>query len=354
MLIAVGSYTEPYGDFRAQGEGVSLVSLSSEGMIRCINSICLPNPSYLHHSKICNRTYATVETFDSRAALVSLELHQPDSKFSVSAQAPINGRLPCHIDIHPRGRWIASACYGTGEVIVKGLTDRGDFDPLPGHEIRRTGGGPHTVRQTRSHPHGAYFSPDGRWLLVPDLGTDEVAAFPFDPLKGTLGPPRTWLAPPGTGPRTLAFSKCGRHVVLVSELSSEVSWLNWQDGIMVERVRVSSREPAEPSKRADNTAAGLRMHPDGVHFGVTNRGDNSISIFRMNADDWSLRRRLTIPSGGSKPRDFGFSPCGRWLISVNQDSDNCVLFKISLSDDPRATKTAETAIRSPCNVCFVT
>ena len=354
FLFAVGSYTEPYGDFRAQGKGVSLIGLSSEGILRRISTICLPNPSYLRHSKNHGRIYAAIETLDSRAALVSLELHQPDLSFSLSAQASINGRLPCHIDLHPRGRWIATACYGTGEVFVKGLTTRGDLDRLPGHETRRTGSGPHPVRQTRSHPHGAYFSPDGRWLLVPDLGTDEVAAYPFDTRKGTLGTPRTWLAPPGTGPRTVAFSKCGRHAVLVSELSSEVSWMNWQDGIIDERVRVSSRDPANLSKRADNTAAGLRMHPDGIHFGVTNRGDDSISIFRMNADAMTLQRQLTIPSGGKKPRDFGFSPCGGWLVSVNQDSDNCVLFKISLMDEPRAIMTAETVIRSPCNVCFAT
>ncbi len=294
-----------------------------------------------------------METADYRAALVSLKLRQSGSRFRVSDRIPVEGRLPCHIDLHPSGRWIACACYETGNVLVKGISGSGDFDPNSGSEILRSGSGLHPVRQTSSHPHGALFSPDGRWLLVPDLGTDELAVYPFNHRIGACGTPFTWRAPSGSGPRTLAFSNCGQAVVLVSELSSEVSTLQWRDGTIWHQARMSSQAPVMASTNTGNTASGLRMHPDGVHFAVTNRGDDSISVFRMDSPDGSFARCLTFPSGGKKPRDCGFSPCGRWLISANQDSDSCILFEVSFRPLPVVQRIAGIAVRSPSNICFL-
>ncbi len=354
IRFAVGSYTESYGDFRALGNGISEIGLSGEGVLQHVGSATLLNPSYLRYSAVNRRVYTTIEAADCRAALVSLELSQSGTRLRVSARIPVEGQLPCHLDLHQSGRWIACACYDSGNVLVKGISDIGDFDPASGSEILRSGSGPHPVRQTRSHPHAALFSPDGRWLLVPDLGTDELAVYPFNNQTGACGMPFTWPAPSGSGPRTLAFSNCGQFVVLVSELSSEVSTLKWQNGAIMHRASLSSRYPEMASEKIDNTASGLRMHPNGVHFAVTNRGDDSISIFRMDPRDGSLAWCLTIPSGGAKPRDCGFSPCGRWLISANQDSDNCILFEVGFRPLPVVRQIAGIAVRSPSNICLLT
>ena len=352
--IAVGSYTESYGEFRARGGGVSILCLSPSGSLRLVDRVHSPNPSYLVHLAAFDVLHATIETPDHRAGLVSLRTPLSDNPVRVADATPLKGRLPCHIDLHPDGRWIACACYGSGDVIVKGISNNGRIVLHSGDRILRVGSGPHPVRQTRSHPHGAVFSPDGRWLLVPDLGTDQLAAYPFDVLTGALGSPRNWHAPAGSGPRTVAYSKCGHFILLTSELSSEVSMLRWQGGTLTETCRVSSRDSSTPAERRENTAAGLRLHPDGIHVGVTNRGDDSISVFGMDAGARSLRRCQTLPSGGRKPRDIGFSPCGRWLISANQDSDSCVLFGVDPSSASGFLQAlAEIEVPSPSCVCFL-
>ncbi len=352
-IFAVGSYTESYGQFRARGCGVSVVCLSGDGGLRCMDSLALPNPSYLVGSSSHNVLYATIETLDSRAALVTLEMLPGDNRLHIAGRSQIDGRLPCHLDLHPNGRWIACACYGSGHVMVRQISRRGTIEAGSGDQVDRFGSGSHPLRQTGSHPHGTVFSPDGRWLVVPDLGTDEVAAYPFDACLGRLAEPKIWQAPPGSGPRTLAFSDCGGYILLASELSSEVSLLRWQGGSIREACRMSSRDPSDLSKASENTAAGLRWHPDGIHFGVTNRGDDSISIFCLDRGNVALRHRMTIPSGGQKPRDLRFSPCGRWLISANQDSDSCILFEIRLSSEPSAREAARLAVRSPSCICFL-
>lgn len=352
-LIAIGSYTESYGKFRAHGDGITVIGLSARGNLDVVDSAYLPNPSYLAYSRTFDTLYATVETLDNRAAIVTLKTPGPDRELNIAADLRITGRLPCHIGLHPLGKWIACACYESGDMIIREIVQTGKIEPGTGDRVLRKGRGPHPVRQTKSHPHGTVFSPDGRWLLVPDLGTDEVAAYPFDSTAGVLGPARIWRAPPGSGPRTAEFSSCGKFILLTSELSSEVSLLHWHDGNIVERARTSSREPTATVRRNDNTASGLRLHTDGIHFGVTNRGDDSISIFRIDPDGQSLERCLTFASGGKKPRDFQFSPCGHWLLSANQDSDSCVLFEVGFSSGPYVRLTAEIAVRSPSCVCFL-
>ena len=351
--IAVGSYTESYGSFRAQGIGITLIGLSGSGAFHHTDSISLPNPSYLSHSAFHGLLYATAETQDFRAGLVALDCRQIDAPLSVSATLNIEGRLPCHLDIHPQGQWIACACYDTGNVIVTRLSDKGGFGQKPGGGIHMSGRGPHLTRQTKSHPHGTYFTPDGNWLIVPNLGTDELAAWPFESRTGVTGTPLIWRAPPASGPRTIAFSRSGQTIVMVSELTSEVSCLQLQDDGITERSRLSSRDPVNAPGYVENTAAGLRMHPDGVHFGVSNRGDDTISIYRLNSRDCTIERRQTIHSGGKKPRDFGFSPCGRWLVTANQDSDNCVLFEIKFPEFRAVPRNQEIFVGSPSCVCFL-
>ena len=229
-LFAVGSYTEAYGGFRARGTGVSIFCLSGGGGLKRVHSLALPNPSYLVHSTYHDVLYATIETLDSRAALVALETGRRDGRLRIAGSSRIAGRLPCHIDLHPQGRWIASACYDSGHVLVRQISDCGEIESNSGDQVKRLGYGPHPIRQRKSHPHGAVFSPDGYWLVVPDLGTDEIAAYPFDASFGKLAEPTIWRAPSGSGPRTLAFTHCGNHIILTSELSSEVSLLRWQAG----------------------------------------------------------------------------------------------------------------------------
>ena len=352
-VFAVGSYTESYGTFRARGNGVSVICLSGDGGLNCTDSLSLPNPSYLVRSSCQNVLYTTIETLDSRAALVTLEVIPRDGRLRIAGRSHIGGRLPCHLGLHPDGRWISCACYASGRVIVRQISRRGTIETDSGDQVERFGSGPDPLRQDRSHPHATVFSPDGRWLVVPDLGTDEVAAYPFDATVGNLAEPALWRAPSGSGPRTLVFSDCGGFIVLTSELSSEVSLLRWQRGSIREVCRMSSRDPSNSSMSSDNTAAGLRWHPDGIHFGISNRGDNSISIFCVDKSNATLRHRMTIPSGGRKPRDLQFSPCGRWLISANQDSDSCILFEINLASEPSAREVARLAVRSPSCICFL-
>ncbi len=339
----VGSYTEPYGPFRAVGDGLTLVSLDlADGRLETIACLPLPNPAYLRPIG-AERVAVVLETDDARAGIALVRIDA--GALLAEDRVPSPGRVPCHLDLHPSGRWLAGTCYGTGEVFALPLGAGGRLagDKLVWH--RRTGRSVHPVRQTSPHPHAVRFSNDGSWMVVADLGTDEVVSYRFDVAHGPdFSWSRSWHAPKGSGPRLPLFSTDGHFLVLVEEIAAQIVSFAWQDGALVERSRVSTLPI--PIER-ENTAAGLRWHPSGTVIGVSNRGAQSISLFHFDPGSGELEPWLSLGSGGTKPRDFCFSRCGRWLVATNQDSDILATFEIDVEAGRIADTGARLRVRSP-------
>lgn len=341
-LLVVGSYTESYGPFRAEGEGISLVRLSSSGQLELLDCLALPNPSYLRPNG-ASQLYATMETNDTRAGVALIGLDRKAMRLEHRSQTASPGTIPCHLDLHPNGQWIAGACYGSGEVYLRALADDGTLLKDSGSTVQHLGRSVNPQRQTTAHPHASRFSPDGNWLIVPDLGMDQVVSYPFDPDTGALGQqPRRWIAPPGSGPRLPLFSRDGRHLVLVKEMASEVSSFEWNDGILQEVCSISA---LLDGFSGPNTTAGLRWDATGTSFAVSNRGSNSLSLYHFDNSDGRVTPWCSIPSGGEKPRDFEFSPCGRWLITSNQNGDSLVVY--ALGGDRPVDTGHRLPVRSP-------
>lgn len=346
--LMVGSYTEPYGAFRAIGDGISLVRLGADGSLRLGDQLRVPNPSYLRPGQK-GLVHAVLETDDARAAVATIAAR--DGRLNLVQTVKVEGRIPCHIDLHPAGGWLAVACYGSGDVLTWRLDEAGLLQSGRGSGPRRSGSSVHPVRQTTSHPHAVRFSPDGGWLIVPDLGTDEVASYRFSADRGLAGlPEQVWRPAAGSGPRLPLFSRDGRAVLLVSELTSMLTSLAWSDGTLRQIDSISTL-PADFS--GDNTAAGLCWHPSGRLIGVTNRGANCVTLFLVDPDSRRLTFWRVVPSGGPKPRGFCFTPCGRWMLVTNQDGDNLTLYALNFEKGQMEDTGERLAVRSPSSAVVV-
>ena len=344
----VGSYTEPYGPFRAVGDGLMLIALDHAGHMQRLDSLMLPNPSFAL-ALDRNLVMAVLETDDDRASIARIGIEGDRLRLLHTIAAP--GRIPCHLDRHPSGRWLAGACYGTGEVFTLPLDEAGHVAEGKMQVARHRGSSIHPLRQTSPHPHAVRYSPDGRWLIVPDLGTDKVMSYPLDSAgESDFSAGLAWTSPPGSGPRLPLFSANGQHLVLVEEISSMLVSLRWDNGALHENCRVSSL--IAPFAGA-NTAAGLRWHPSGRVIGVSNRGADSIALFYFESDGGRLTPWLELPCGGKKPRDFAFSSCGRWLITSSQDSDLLALFAFDLDTGRIADTGMRLSVKSPSNLCAI-
>ena len=69
----------------------------------------------------------------------------------------------------------------------------------------------------------------------------------------------------------------------------------------------------------------IKLSPDARFLYVSNRGDNSLAIFKV-LDDGQLERIDIVSTGGKFPRHFSITPCGKAVIVANQDSSKLNLF----------------------------
>ncbi|CAH1672942.1 MULTISPECIES: lactonase family protein [unclassified Chelatococcus] len=320
----VGSFTESYADFRAAGEGISLVRLGEDGHLALVDRVDdLPNPSYLKPIGP-NRCLATLEVDDARSGIATIAADHEAGRLHLLHRQTTPGQVLCHLDVDPTGQWLAGAFYGSGHVLTRAVDADGRVSEAGGM-AKRHGHSVHPIRQTIPHPHAVRFSPDGSWIVVPDLGTDEVASYAFTNGELASTPSFIWRAPAGAGPRLVHFSRDGRYVLLVHELTSEVSSLSFRGGRLEEIARVSTLRTAFTG---ENTAAGLHWHPTRSTFAVSNRGAHAITFFEFDDASGAISPWFDSPSGGDKPRDFAFSPCGRWVITANQNDDSVMVWDI--------------------------
>ncbi|MCK4750027.1 MAG: lactonase family protein, partial [Bacteroidales bacterium] len=177
--------------------------------------------------------------------------------------------------------------------------------------------------------HSSLISHDNKTLFVADLGTDKIMVYDFDAATGNLKPaPHPWIScVAGAGPRHMALHPELNILYVAEELSSSVSVFN-TGMIREDGASALQRVPTLPPDFAKtNSVADIHVSPDGKHVYVSNRGHNSIAIFRTDPSDGSLTEAVHQPTLGIRPRSFSLSSDGNLLLVANRNTDNITVFR---------------------------
>ena len=236
------------------------------------------------------------------------------------------GDWPCHLRIDATGKWIIAANYGTGNAAVYPILDDGSLGEMTDF-VQHSGKGPNEKRQEGPHAHSSTFSPDNRFVIIADLGIDQLVIYRFDAMTGKLGPHSVAKSQPGAGPRHTIFHPNGTWFYAANELGNTVSVYQYDTakGALAEKQSISTLPAGEPADAPENIVADIHISDSGKRLYVSNRGHNSIAVFDIN-DSGSLSL-VSIPScGGNWPRNFALAPNEKFVLVANQYSnDVCVL-----------------------------
>jgi 6-phosphogluconolactonase len=244
------------------------------------------------------------------------------------------GLNPSHLAMDPGGRWLIVANYGSatdtaGAVSVFGIRTDGSLEEKPHTLIQHSGSGTHPTRQMAAHAHAVVLSPNGRSLLVPDLGANRIVMYRWDGKTGALTPAATpFVDAPvaGAGPRHAAFSRDSRFAFVNHELNSTVTSYRFDEGSgRLTPLTTVSTLPADFKEQ--NSTAEIEIHPNGRTLYISNRGHNSIAVFRIG-DGGVLSLIGHTPTGGSWPRSFKIDPTGAYMMIANQRSDSVNVLRI--------------------------
>lgn len=290
----------------------------------------LTDPSYLQ--PMGDKVFA-VEEMPADAAII--EITPGEEGFR---RYPVPGNGLCHITAC--GNFLYAAGYSGG--CLAGI-DR-QSGALCDY-LEHQGKGPNALRQEKAHIHSAQPTPDGRGLLVADLGLDQLFHYRVAP-DGKLSPhePQPWVqVQPGQGPRHFAFHPNREWMYLVTEL--EPTLIVYKVHAGGDRLEYRAEHPLHSEIPCQEpTAADVHVTPDGRFVYASVRGTDRIYCFRILEGGAAIEQAGDFSSGGEVPRSFHLSPDGKYLATANQVTGNVVVFPIDAAAGCLGAPVAELRI----------
>jgi 6-phosphogluconolactonase len=211
------------------------------------------------------------------------------------------------------GRWLLSASYAAGKVVVHGLKDGTIETPAV-----------QTVATAKT-VHSTVIDRGNRYVFVPHVTPNAVYQFRLDPASGKLT--EAGQAPGGTakaGPRHLAFHPTLDLAFTSDEQGSSITAYRFEAATGLKPVQTLSTLPADFAGR--NTTAEVKVHPGGKFVWVSNRGHDSLAGFAIDAAG-----RLS-PLGQTPtektPRSFDVTPDGRFLLAAGEGFGKLAVYQI--------------------------
>ncbi len=277
------------------------------------------SPTYLSISQDQRYLYAVAQD-DDLGGVASFSIDSETGKLQEINRILKEGAPPCHVEA--RDGKLLSGNYHLGTVDLYHISDQGSISSAVS-VVEHQGNGPHE-RQEKPHVHYTGHTPDGKYIVVADLGTDELVTYKIE--NDALVRVHTLKVKAGSGPRHIAFHPSGQWAYLLTELQSEVVVLKYheKDGSFTEEQYISAL-PID--FKGTNDASAIHITSDGKYLYTGNRGHNSIALFEIDESTGKLTFVEHTPTGGEWPRDFVLDPSESFIVAANQHTGNLVLFE---------------------------
>ncbi|CAG9271735.1 lactonase family protein [Paraburkholderia unamae] len=324
MFAYVGSRTTR--ERNARGDGISVYQVNAQtgdlALVQLVKD--LVNPSFLALSANGERLYTVHGDLSDISAF---KVDRASGTLTFLNKQSTEGKNPVHLAIDPSGRYVVVSNHIGASLAVLPIAADGSLEPLT--QLVHLDGpiGPHRIEQKQAKPHFNPFDPSGRFVIVPDKGLDRTFSFRFENGQLTPANPPFVVSREGAGPRHLAFHPNGQFAWVVNELDSTVTAYRYDaanGGLTPLQVLSSVPDTYTGNSRASE----IEVDRSGRFVYASNRGEDSIAVFRIDPANGHLHFVNAVPSQGKTPRFFTTTPDGRFMYALNEDSDTIVAFSV--------------------------
>ena len=170
-------------------------------------------------------------------------------------------------------------------------------------------------------------SPDNRFALVNDLGTDRIMVYKLNASTAELTPndPPFYTAAPGSGPRHLAFHPNDKWAYTINELDSTITCLSWnaQTGVLTTVDNISTLPPVPTSpKIVLERSSSARPDAFSTPATAVPRGVAGL----CHCTHWPPDACGAYPLGGKEACHFALAPAGNFLVVAEQFTNQVSVF----------------------------
>ncbi|MBW3625457.1 MAG: lactonase family protein [Armatimonadetes bacterium] len=349
VFVYIGTYT------KQESEGIYIYRMdpSTGELSKAGVAPGVVNPSFLAIEPRRPTLYAVCEVADFNgqpagavsAFLIDRETGQLNA---LNAQSSRGGG-PCYVSIDHSGEFAFAANYGGGSVCMLPIHEDGSLGEATGF-VQHEGSSVNPERQKEPHTHSILPDPTNTYVLSADLGMDKILIYRMDKEDGKLVPnDMPWAkVKPGAGPRHLAFHPSGRYVYVINEIDNTVTAFRYDASRgSLEEIQTLSTLPEDFTGKS--SCAEILVAPSGRFVYGSNRGHDSIVIYRIDEGTGRLELVGHESVRGKNPRNFNLDPSGAFMYVANQDTDNVVAFRVD-SESGRLAPTGH-EIRVSMPVC---
>lgn len=305
----LGTYT------KRKSKGIYSVELNTE--TKTLNNLTLEavvnNPTYLAISH--THQLAAVSKEDDHGGLTLFNIE--DGQLSRVAHHHDTTAVPCYVAYNNSADVLLAANYHEGHVSLYKVAD--ELQLLD--RVQHTGSSTH-ANQDHAHVHFTDYTPDGRWMIVCDLGTDTVVTYQQNGDK--LEEVARYHALEGSGPRHISFHPTLNVAYIICELNATIEVVHYDSA-----TGTFSFMERHALTKGDEQKWGGAIHTtsDGQFVYATNRGYDRIYVFKTDAEDGRLTLVADYSTFGSVARDFNFDATEQFIIIGHQESDNLTLYE---------------------------
>ncbi|MDQ8733689.1 lactonase family protein [Paenibacillus sp. LHD-38] len=349
LFVFAGSYAE------AEESGVYVYAFNEEsGTLTLTDSIAgLKNPTFLNVDADRRLLYSIAETVNQSGQKVgeaaAFAIDSAKGSIQLINREITVDSTTCHIQRDVNSQFLTVTSYHGGMIGLFSISEDGAIGQKL-DVIQHEGRSQHPERQDRPHPHSSFYSPDGKFLLIADLGLDRIVTYKLDTAAQKLVHQSEVALHPGAGPRHLSFHPNGGFVYVINEVDSTITSFTYEK----ETGRLTTKETVSTLPagfEGENSCAEITVSMDGKYLYGSNRGHDSLVVYAIDELSGLLSLVQHISVEGGHPRHFALTPNGRYLLAANRDSDNIVTFKVDQSSGKLSFTGKSVSIAKP--VCVI-
>lgn len=310
----VGTFT------RDKGVGIHIYDLVDNYLVeRCVVSV--HNPTDLN----INRTKKVLYSIADEGVVAFRILN--DGNLTKLNELWTGGMRGSYLTTDRQGRYLFSAGHYDGTVTVVKLNEDGSLGKVTEtiyHKGLNTG-----VAKRGTDPHVASLklTPDERFLCAVDSGLDRVYIYEIDYITGKLEEVNIIRGHLDSSPRKIRFSVNYKYAYVLCELKRCVDVYlisNQDDTPEFELIQSISTVEVEDGEYC--SASDMKVSADGKIMICSNAGSNSAAVFEVNKENGSLHVICNLKISGNYPKTLSFLPDGEHFITLNQESNEMVIF----------------------------
>ena len=177
----------------------------------------------------------------------------------------------------------------------------------------------------RGKAHGINAIPGTNFVLVPDTLNGQIYTFELTP-EGKLEKRFVFDDPAVRCPRHMTFSNDGTKLYFLTERANslEAFNINRETGELTHFFHGST---LPEDFTGSSMASAIHLSPDGRFVYLSNRGYNSIAVFRVDSDP--IERVGLVCDEIESPREFMITPDGEFMFVGNQANTKTIIFRIN-------------------------